>query len=126
MITNIETNEEVPLHGFYYRLNMKTATIDKICEGTLVLDSDVLNVSSRRGCLSFYPDDSPSNNKVFYVYKEPGKVRFLREATLWLPENNKKKAYNLFYEAYKDKFEKTVIPMAAFLNNLKINKEVNL
>ena len=134
MMIDLKTGKEVPVHGYYYRLSSKTRTIERIYEGHMRemfcsnpnFKPDPDYFSYRKGCVEFIPDDKRYKSKILYVFREPGKVRIMKDASLWLPELDKNKAYKLFYKAYKDRFEQKIRPMQIFLNDLKINMECNL
>lgn len=106
--------------GYYYRLNKKTNMLDRPIYGY---------VTSKYIPEKDYWYDTEfvcahNNKKTFWVSGKPGAVKYGSVDRLWLEELDEGMAYKLFYDFYKDMYEKKINAMHARLNDIKINAKV--
>jgi len=107
--------------GYYYRLNKSTNYLEGPIYGDLI---PTLNPST-----DYYYDvdfycSINGRQRILIVNSKEGAVKCGSVDCLWLKEPDEGKAYKLFYEFYKEKYEKKINVMLARLNDIKINAKV--
>ena len=103
--------------GYYYRLNKKTNMLDRPIYGyvtTKFIPEKAYYYNTEFVC-------AHNEKKTFWVSGQPGVVKYGSVDCLWLEELDEGKAYKLFYNFYKNLYEKKINTMLAHLNDIKIN-----
>ena len=106
--------------GYYYRLNKKTNMLDKPIYGYVTskyIPEKGYYYNTEFVC-------AYNGKRTFWVSGQPGVVKFGSVDCLWLEELDEGRAYKLFYDFYKNMYEKKINIMKAHLNDIKINAKI--
>lgn len=106
--------------GYYYRLNKKTNMLDRPIYGYVTSRFDPEKACPYKSAFIC----AHNEKRGFIVSGQPGVVKYGTVDCLWLEELDEGKAYKLFYDFYKNMYEKKINLMRAHLNDIKINAKV--